>query len=81
MCWAQPHDANVSKQAQQWLGKRVRQLRRKHGWSQAELADRLGLNVTYLGLLERGHKNVCLDTMEVLTRGFGMSMSKLLSGL
>lgn len=78
---ASSDDADVSKQIQERLGNRVRQLRKHKGWTQVECAERLGLNVTYLGLLERGHKNVCLDTLETISQGFGVSVGKLMSRL
>jgi transcriptional regulator with XRE-family HTH domain len=74
-------DASVSNQTRQRLGNKIKRLRLRHGWTQAECAERFGLNVTYLGLLERGHKNVCLDTLLIIAEGFGLSLGKLFSGI
>jgi transcriptional regulator with XRE-family HTH domain len=40
--------------AQLELGRRVAEQRRRYGWSQPELADRLGKPVAWISLLERG---------------------------
>jgi transcriptional regulator with XRE-family HTH domain len=63
------------------FGLRLRSLRKKKGWTQIELADYLGLRRTYISDLERGKRNVSLLTMEVIARGFKLSVSQLLRGL
>jgi transcriptional regulator with XRE-family HTH domain len=60
------------------LGLRLRQLRKKKGLTQVELADYLGLRRTYISDLEHGKRNVSLLTLEVIARGFGLSVSELL---
>jgi len=60
------------------FGARLRQLRKKKGVTQVELADYLGLRRTYISDLERGKRNVSLLTLEVIARGFGLSVSELL---
>ena len=44
-----------------------------------ELADYLGLRRTYISEMERGKRNVSLLTLEIIARGFGLSVAKLLS--
>jgi transcriptional regulator with XRE-family HTH domain len=61
------------------FGERLRSLRKRRGWTQVELADYLGLRRTYVSDLERGKRNVSLLTMEIIARGFGLSVSQLLS--
>jgi transcriptional regulator with XRE-family HTH domain len=63
------------------FGLRLRNLRKKKGWTQVELADYLGLRRTYISDLERGKRNVSLLTMEIIARGFKLSVSQLLRGL
>jgi len=63
------------------FGLRLRKLRKKKGWTQVELADYLGLRRTYVSDLERGKRNVSLLTMEIIARGFKLSVSQLLRGL
>jgi transcriptional regulator with XRE-family HTH domain len=61
------------------FGERLRSLRKRRGWTQVEFADYLGLRRTYVSDLERGKRNVSLLTLEIIARGFGLSVSKLLS--
>lgn len=60
---------------------RLRTLRKAKGWTQVEMADALGIDRSYISDMERGKKNVCLSTLEILALGFEISMSKLISGL
>ena len=63
------------------FGLRLRRLRKEKGWTQVEMADALGVDRSYISDMERGKKNVCLPTMEVIALGFEISLSKLLSRL
>ena len=38
------------------LGERIREARKKHGWSREILAERAGIGLMYLGEIERGVK-------------------------
>ena len=59
------------------FGRRVRQLRRARGWSQEALADRCGLDRTYISGIERGRRNVSLRDIEVIAQALGVSVSEL----
>ena len=63
------------------FGKRLRELRKKRGWTQVQMADALGIDRSYISDMEGGKKNVCLPTLEVLAQGFGISMARLISRL
>jgi transcriptional regulator with XRE-family HTH domain len=71
----------VSTEIQLAFGKRLRHLRVKKGWTQVEMAERLGIDRSYVSDMERGKKNVCLPTLKLISQGFGMSLSQLLSRL
>ena len=60
---------------------RLRVLRRKRGWTQLELAERLGIDRSYISDMERGEKNVCLPTLEILAKGFGLTIAQVVKGL
>jgi len=60
------------------FGERVRALRRKAGLSQEALADKCGLDRTYIGGIERGERNVALRNIAVIARGLGVSLSELM---
>ena len=63
------------------FGVRVRKLRDKKGWTQAEMADRLGLDRSYISEMESGKRNVCLLNLKVIADGFQIPLAKLFSGL
>jgi transcriptional regulator with XRE-family HTH domain len=60
------------------LGKRLRDLRAKQGYSQDAFADRCGLHRTAMSLIERGKRVPSLRTLLTLSQGFGISLSELL---
>jgi transcriptional regulator with XRE-family HTH domain len=63
------------------FGQRIRRLREKRGLSQVEMAHRFGIDRGHISDLERGKKNVCLPMLEVLSKGFGISVSELMKGV
>lgn len=63
------------------FGLRLQKLRKEKGWTQVQMADALGVDRSYISDMERGKKNVCLPTMEVIALGFEISLSKLISRL
>ena len=44
------------------VGKRLRSYRTAQGLSQEKLAERAGLHPTYIGLVERGEKNLTIES-------------------
>lgn len=64
------------------FGKRLRQLRSEHGYTQHELADRAKISLPYVQMLEainpKKRKNVTIVTIEKLAKAFRMTPSKLL---
>lgn len=63
---------------QTMLGQKVRMLRKALGLSQEELGHRSGLTTAYIGLIERGERNITLDTLLGLTYGLGVRLPDLL---
>lgn len=63
------------------LGKRIRQLRLRKGWTQIEMAAYLGINRGHLSDLEKGKREICLLTLQVIAQGLDTTMDKLLKGL
>jgi transcriptional regulator with XRE-family HTH domain len=55
--------------------------REQRGWTQVELAERLGLDRSYLADVERGNRNVSLVNLEVIAMGFELSLPRLFSRL
>ncbi|WP_413289246.1 helix-turn-helix domain-containing protein [Bdellovibrio sp. HCB337] len=63
------------------FGTRIRELRKKSGYSQEEFADHVGMHRTYLGGLERGERNPTLTVIMRLAKGLGISISELTVGI
>jgi transcriptional regulator with XRE-family HTH domain len=62
---------------QRSLGRRIRELRSKHGWTQEQFAGFCGVHRTYLGHVERGEKNVSLSTVSRLANALGVRIPAL----
>lgn len=60
------------------FGQRVRETRKKQGLSQEELAFKAALHRTYIGMIERGEKNITLTNIEKIARALNIRMTKLL---
>lgn len=60
------------------LGKRIKELRLKAGFSQEELAAKAGLHRTYMSDIERGERNVSVENIEKIARALGVKSSDLL---
>lgn len=62
------------------FGARVRLLRETHAWSQEQLAERAGLNRSYVGEIERGTVIASIVTAEKLARALHVPIATLLPG-
>jgi transcriptional regulator with XRE-family HTH domain len=63
------------------FGEKVREERLKRGLSQEELAARAGVHRTYIGMIERGEKNITLLNIEKVAEALDLSIDKLLTNL
>jgi transcriptional regulator with XRE-family HTH domain len=61
------------------LARNVRVLRKLRGWSQEGMAKRCGLHRTYVGAIERGERNITLDTLEQLADALGVTSAELIT--
>jgi len=60
------------------LGRRVRTLRVRRGWTQEELASKAKKHPTYIGGIERGERNPTLTVLADIARAFGVTLDVLL---
>lgn len=60
------------------FGLRIKALRTNKSWSQAELAAKTGFHRTYIGMIERGERNISLVNIAVFASVFEISISVLL---
>ena len=63
------------------FGRRLRALRVERELSQVEMAYRFGIDRGHISEMEHGKKNVCLPMLEVLAKGFRITVSELMRGL
>ncbi len=57
----------------------VRRLRLKKKISQKALADKVGISVSYVSMLERGQRSPPLETIEAMARALGVTPASLLT--
>ncbi|KSV17373.1 DNA-binding protein [Dehalococcoides mccartyi] len=67
----------TEKTIEQRFGERIRDLRKKAGVSQEELADRASVHRTYLGGIERGERNPSLKNIYAIAQALKVSLSDL----
>jgi transcriptional regulator with XRE-family HTH domain len=60
------------------FGRRLRELRLRRGYSQEKLAELAKLHRNYVGMVERGERNITLLNIKKLARALGIQVSKLL---
>ncbi len=63
------------------FGKRVRKLRLERGLTQEALGDKCGLDLSYIGRIERAEQNTSLVVIEALAKGLGVPIEELFKGL
>lgn len=62
------------------LGARIAALRRQAGWSQGQLADRLGVSPSAVGMYEQGRREPSNQLLVDIAELFGVSTDYLLRG-
>jgi len=60
------------------FGHRIRQLRNLEKLSQEELSFKTGFHRTYIGMIERGERNISLTNMAVFAKAFNLKLDELL---
>ena len=68
----------VSQSLRSVLGAQLRELRRSRGLSQEGLAAELGVSPRYLAGIERGERNLTLDSVDALAGQLGVKAITLL---
>lgn len=61
-----------------WLGQQLRQLRKQHGRSLADVAQACGMSLGLLSQIERGLSSASVKMLHQLAREFGVSVNALL---
>lgn len=61
------------------FGQKIKQLRNQKNISQEKLSFLTGFHRTYIGMIERGERNISLTNIAVFAKVFEMSISELLN--
>ena len=62
------------------IGNKIYQLRRSINMTQQELADKIGISVTFLSEIENGRKSMSVDTLFKLSKGLQVSLDTIVFG-
>lgn len=60
------------------FGDRIRYLRTQKNLSQEQLSFKTGFHRTYIGMIERGERNISLTNMAVFAKVFNLTIDELL---
>jgi transcriptional regulator with XRE-family HTH domain len=63
------------------LGERIRNIRRKRGWRQIDLAAHAELSKTHICDIETGKRELGIDALKRIAEAFDKTLSQLLDGL
>lgn len=63
------------------LGWRIRQLREERNWTQESLAEKVGLDRSYIAGIEAGLRNPSVKALAKIARGIGITLSHLFEGV
>ncbi len=59
------------------LGERIRFLRRERNLSQEQLGELSNLHTNYIGAIERGEKNISLESLVKVSKGLSVTLDEL----
>ena len=63
------------------FGEVIREVRKEKKLSQEELANKSGLHRTYIGMVERGEKNISLKNISKLSKGLQVPIPEIFKRL
>ena len=62
------------------LSTRIKALRQRKGWSQTELAERLHISPSAVGMYEQGRREPSIDRLVALSKEFDVTIDYLVAG-
>src|SRR3954471_10350834 len=69
----------IKKKTNKSAGKNIRTLRHEHGWSQEDIANRLGISIPAFSKIETGVTDVNLSRLEQIANIYEVSVVQLLT--
>jgi transcriptional regulator with XRE-family HTH domain len=67
----------VKKDILKAFGETIRRYRLEKSWSQEKLAEVTGFHRTYIGMVERGERNISLQNIQCFAEAFGVPIVNL----
>lgn len=61
------------------LADNIKRMRKKHGWSQTQLAEKIGSHLSHINRIETGKYNPSLDVVQKLATVFDVTIDYLVS--
>lgn len=59
------------------LGHKIQKLRKRSGFTQEELSEKVGISRAYMGFIEQGRYSPSLEVLEKLAKALRIKMSEL----
>jgi len=69
----------IKKQTNKSVGKNIRALRHQHGWSQEDVANRLGISIPAFSKIETGVTDINLSRLEQIANIFDVNVVNVLA--
>lgn len=69
----------IKKKTNKSVGKNIRTLRHQHGWSQEDVANRLGISIPAFSKIETGVTDINLSRLEQIANIFDVNVVNLLA--
>ncbi|MEB9843263.1 helix-turn-helix domain-containing protein [Bacillus cereus] len=63
------------------LGERIRSFRKEQNLSQERLGELSNIHTNHIGAIERGEKNVTIESLAKITHGLGITLEELFHDL
>jgi transcriptional regulator with XRE-family HTH domain len=63
------------------FGEVIRELRKERNLSQEELANKADVHRTYVGMIERGEKNITIENIQKLAKALNVSLKSIFEKL
>src|ERR1700744_2447559 len=70
---------SIKKKTNKTVGKNIRTFRHQHGWSQEDVANRLGISIPAFSKIETGVTDINLSRLEQIANIYEIDVVKILS--
>lgn len=64
-----------------WIGQRIKELRKQTGLSQEDFAMKINMDRSYFASVEIGKRNISINNLEKIIKGFDISFEKFFKGV